>query len=656
VNVLSENPVQISSINLSVGESSDRMLELEEGADPPDLMATIEATGSGIVNATIHHDSDEENADVALPLSFEVPAEPAGPKTVEVNLGPAVVTPGTNHTVSVEMHSGADTRTPEATAPLPVSVQINGFVTPGDCEEIIRNWRSLKAQKEAKKADCEALEKQLNKLKQDLAGKEAEKPVKEQDLADCNEMRDDLQGEIDDILESMNAFMPPDAMAQTYESGDDFPPGSQYAGSRRNGSSAGVGISFSNGNAALGAIDKYENATGRNFGEDMAKMRQNIKDIDNLDTKIANKEADLNNLNGEIDDLKNNQIPAKEQELADCKTACDNLETQIQNYADAHKECLEQLEKQRKAEAAIRDAERQGARTQGQANRTGNKANNADGIIDGRAGSPSQVADDKADVATAKSCKEQADSLISQGKSLTRQARAALREGDTETATDLSAQAKAKFDQAKAKLDEADEHIDDARSRALGRKRRDCPVECEGLAEITEQRFKVFTSLDDVSIVLFGFTPEKWASFDAAAREAIDGLDTVSEIQSRGGKFSPIAGTTVSDVGDVATAIYNAFANNLAGSVAGWNVWIKHSGHVVIKRTIRRCVNGCWELEKVEEIITDETCSESKMLPGTVQQQSGDIQAQIQAKLNRYRNTLRPKRAGPPVTTKEQPQ
>jgi len=659
VTIPSMNPVHVEMVELSMtGMDIDnnpiggRTAQLNPVNDPPELSVDLTASGSGKIFGTLKLDSSLDNADLYIPFIAEVPADPVGEKLVQVNLGTIPMNPGELHVASVEITHGADLE-PEATAPMPVTVQIPDFVTTGDCEELERQWKALVIAKEAKKVDCEALQKQLDQLKKDLAKKEADKPVKEQDLQDAKDQRDSIEGDLQNRIDAMNAFLGPNANVQTYENGDSFPPGDNHVGAKRNGSSTGVGMSFGSGSQALDGISNYEGATNRDFGADMAEMRQMIKDLENLDESIQNQEQDLNKLNGEIDDLKNTKIPEKEQELADCKAMCVTLEGQIEALVTANEECLKQLEEQRQAAAGIRTAERQGGQTQNQSDRTDGNADNAENLVDGRGGSPEQVANDESEVATAKACQEQAQDLIDDGNGLLRLAKAALAAGNTESANDLRMQAQAKFDAAKAKLDEAQEHINTANSNARSRKRRDCPKECEGLDRITEETYKVFTHVTDVTMVLLGYTPESWASFNENVKEAIDGLALVSDIAEAGGDYSPIGSAFTPDVKRAATAIvgfYTRYAARL-----GLDVWIKHRGHCAVKRTTYRCVNGCWELIGVEWERIGEDFEESTKIgsipAGTPKNAREGV---VQQLLNKYNSTRRVIRKSPPTTSKAQ--
>ncbi len=657
--VLPENPVSIRSIDLILTGTdinddpiTTRAVQLNPENDPPSLSADIRVTGSGMIHGRLILDSSEENADLVVPFSLDIPEEPAGEKTVPLDLGVFPRSPGESHTGSIRIDHGAEIENPESAIPMPVSVQIPNFVTSGDCEELERQWKALVAQKEAKKADCEALKQQLENLKKERDKKEKDKPNKEQDLQDLVDSRDSKQDMLDNFVSNMNAFLGDDATVQTYQDKDDFPPDKDFAGARRNGSSTGVGISFDNGNDALSGIENYETQTGRDFGADLAEMRQLIKDIEDLDKQIADKEQDLEDLCNDIDDLNNNQIPAKEQEIADCEAECDSLEQQISDLVDAHKECLEQLEEQRQAAAGIADAERQGGTVQGESDAVGTSADEAEETIGGRSGTPEEIENDESEVATGRACKQTAQELIDEGNALLAQAKAANAEGDTETANDLRSQAQAKFTAADLKLNEAQDHIDTAQSNAEQRKERDCPVECEGQLMITEQTFKVFSEVVDVSMVPLGRTPDQWGSFFAAVRDASAGLALVNDLVEQGGDYSPISTAITPDVERAATAIVNAYFN-LAGNL-GLDVWVKHRGRCVKKVVTKQCINGCWVLiSTTTEILEDEIEESIKIGEIPVATPKDQRKGIVENLLENYYKTSKIKPKGPPSTRKE---
>lgn len=657
--VLPNNPVSIRSIDLiltGIDINDDpittRSVQLNPENDPPTLSANIRAVGSGTVHGRLILDSSEEDADLVIPFSLDIPEEPLGEKTVPLDLGAFPRAQGESHIGSIRVDHGADIDNPESAVPLPVSVQVPNYVTSGDCEELERQWKALVAQKEAKKAECEALKQQLENLKKERDKKEKDKPNKEQDLQDLKDSRDSKQSMLDNFVDNMNAFLGNNATVQTYMDKGDFPEGKQFAGARRNGSSSGIGMSFDNGSAALDGISNYETQTGRDFGADLAEMRQLIKVIEELDKQIADKEQELQDLCDDIDDLNNNKIPDKEQEITDCMAACDALEQQIADLVDAHKECLEQLENQRQAAEGIADAERQGGTVQEESDSVGSNADETEEFIGGRAGSPEEIENDESEVATGKACQQDAQDLIDEGNALLAQAKAANAQGDTETANDLRAQAQAKFAAADLKLDEAQDHIDTAQSNAEQRKERDCPVECEGQLMITEQTFKVFSEVVDVSMVPLGRTPDQWGSFFAAVREAIEGLALVNDLIDEAGDYAPISTAVTPDVERAATAIVNAYFN-LAGNL-GLDVWVKHRGRCVKKTVTKQCINGCWTLiSTTTEILEDEVEESIKIGEIPVATPKDQRQGIVETLLENYYQTSKIKPKTPPSTRKE---
>jgi uncharacterized coiled-coil DUF342 family protein len=560
---------------------------------PPLVTVQVTATGTGTFTGTLNIDAPSASNDTALAATFLFDDAAPGPHTRTAEFANLTFPEPGEYFITLTVDPGANVD-PGATHPLPLTVQIPNYVTEEDCREIERQWNELKARKAAKRNDCAELAKKLAELEEKKDAIMAERDAAQAKRHQLQSDLDAKEDEFNDLFDYINGFLGGAGMLVQYMSAADFPPGN-HVGARRNGASAGVGIAFDSAEAVINRFDLYKKANGHSLGQDLKKLRDCISKMDDLKNQIAMKDAEIAKLNADIDALCD-QIDDLLQQLNDCKAECDALEAQIAALADAHRRCLEQLEKQREAEGAIQDAEQAGDKAQDEADRTGSAADDADDVIDGRAGTPGQTQADKDEVATGRACKDVAQDLINQGRQKLEEARQALRNGDTELAKQKAAEAKALFAQADQKLDDAREHIDDGRSSAEQRKRRECN---DGEVQVgSEYEWKVWTEILDVSLAPYGNTPERWASSLRNAQAALDGLKKFLKLIDLVGDHSPIAGPVTPNADEAAQAIVDAHLE-LFKRRFPFDVWVRVRGYTAWNRTDRRCVNGCWVYEQV---------------------------------------------------------
>ena len=578
--------------------------------NPPHVLVEVVGEGMGDVDATLHVDTPSTNDyDVPLIVSFIDPSPGLHTGQVEVADFPFVDLG--EYFISLDL-DGAVNATVEAAHPFALTVQLPSFVTTNDCDEILRIWKTLSAQKEAKKQDCDDLAKQLADLQAQRAGLQAQRQAAQNQRDAAQNALDSAQSDFNDLFNYVNSIL--DGLGQLiqYSSSADFPAGDNHVGARNNGASAGVGISFLDAEGLISRMDLYKEANGHSIGQDLNQLRNLISQMDGLRNQIAQADAQLQQLDNAIANL-DSQIAAKQAELDKCRQDCDALEQQVKDYADAHKLCLEQLEKERQAAGAIHDAERAGQGAQEKADATSAAADHADGVIDGRSGSPSQAGNDKDDVQAGRDCEQQAQDLIDQGNQKLQQARDALASGDTDTAKQRAAEAQDLFDQANQMLDDCRKHIQDGQSDAQGRPPRQCT---DGDFQQGEEfDTVVWTEILDVALAPTGGKPEKWATTLKDAQDAVAGLQHFLTLVTILGPASPIEGPATPNAGKVAELIVNSYLE-IINSQFPFDVYIKVRGHTDWRRVDRRCVNGLWVSEPHEGSYADVV--ERQILIGTI--------------------------------------
>lgn len=576
---------------------------------PPELVMEITTRGSGLVHISVEVESPDYSASTPVVLDMESPNQ--NEKTTSVSLGPVEVFSEGVHIVSVKTGPGTINLTPAASNPIQKVVVLGGFVTKEDCEEIIRQWEALVAKKSTLQTKLQNLKDQLDQQKTQKSQLENEIDAKKDQLDNLQNQRDELHDQMEELVEFMDNFFGDVADVKSYSNSSGLQ-GSRASrlGARRAGSSQGFGFAFDDPQALSNKFDDYESATGRSIGEDMSRLRDMLKDIENMDEQLDELGTDLVKLRSDLKNLCDNEIPKTEQEIVNTQAECDQTQTEIDDLVEAHKECLELLEKQRQIDNAIRNAEKEGNKIQSESDNVATGAENASEAIGGRAGSPGQKADDEEELGQGSDCQEQAQKWIDEGKEKLQEAKAANGPGGAgaETAQTLIDEALALFKKAKDKLEEAKDHINKATSSALARKPKECE---EGFEEVSEFWMIRWKTHYDLAYSKAERSPEEWARFKDNADQINNTLSFLSKLSTTPNIFKDfgmfaiqIGYDQVFDQGDIGGSAVSLFAGWLdRNGLAPVDLWIRRRGNCVLIRKTVYCENGC--LETKHEIIRE---------------------------------------------------
>lgn len=487
--------------------------------------------------------------------------------------------------------------------PSGVTISLSGYVTEEDCRELEREWQETRLKKAARVNECEELKKRLADCLRRQADLMAAKAAAQNALGGLDDHIAGKQADYDTLFNAINQFLSGVGTLASYPAGGAPAGGGSFVGARKGGASAGVGIQFGDAQDLIDRMDLYEKVNGHSIGKDLNKLRDCIAQIDGLKAQKAAKEAEIAALDAQLAVLAAD-IAAKEAALAACMADCAALEQELKDFAEAHAEKLKQLERQREAEDALGESERESDDAGERVGDVDDLADGADGVIDGRAGTPGETGADRANVEKSRDCGDIARQKLAAARAKQAEARAALAGGDTVTANQKTAEANGLIAEANQKLEEAEECIRKARSSALGRKTREC-TDGDFVMGTRVDRI-VWDSLSDIGLAPMGVKPEKWASTLKNAKGVLDGLKKffellglIEEATDLVGVDIPIGGTVTPDPAETAEAIVNAWLE-IFQMTQPYDVWAELTGHTEWSRTDRRCVNGCWTYEPAE--------------------------------------------------------
>lgn len=605
-------PVTVANVSLQlngVDENGDEvegnLISLTPGNGlPPEVILSVSSSGNGVIPLSIEIDSPGHR--YSIPTEVDVNSEQGEFAEATFSLGALPLVGLGEHHITLKFGPGVKPIHVGALDALPVSVQIRGFVTKEDCEEIEKLWKAKVAQKEAEKAKAEKLEDKLEEQKKKKGALEKEIENKEDQLDSMQSERDSIHDEMEELVNFMDQFFGDVADVRSYSSSSGLQGSrSSRIGLRRSGSSLGFGFAFDDASALTNKMDSYEATTGRSVASDMERLRNMLVDIENLDERLDDLGTDLVKCRSDLKDLCDNQIPKTESDLADSKAACEKLQDEIDDLVEANKECLEALENQRKAEQKLKDAEKEAEKLQNQSDDAANSGGKAEDELGNRAGSPGQKAEDQEELDKADDCQEKAQELIDEGKKKLEEARAANSPGGAgaEKADELIEEALALFAQAKEKLDKADDHIHEARSSILLRKKKQCE---EGYEKILSERWMIHWKRHyDVAYSRAGRSPERWARFQKNADQINNTLSDLSKLSATPNLFKSV-GTFIVAIGYEEIMEEANLGSSLITLFEDWfnrddtlevDLWIRRSGQCVLVRKTEFCKNGCLEVK-----------------------------------------------------------
>jgi len=570
--------------------------------NPPSLELVVTAQDVNVLNGSFVIETPTTIQRLPFEMVFNNSGQTIQTEIVTVSLTDTFSEYG-SYTLSAEIQIG--NKNNKQIAPLPVSVQVPKFVTEDDCKEIKENYLALVAKKKAKMDECRAIEDKITDLHIKIGDAKSEKENKEDEKKD---KQDDLavpENEFNILFNFIKGFFNGVATPVKYNDAADFPAGN-HIGTRLRGASSGIGFSFGDADALLNQADLYEQTTGHSVGEHIGKLHDHIKTMDGINKEIDGLDKEINKKQTEIDNLETEK-QKQQDKLNQCKQECDKLEKDINDLAEAEKECLEQLDKQQKAQDAIDNTRKNGNKAQNGANDVDESATNADTTIDNHAGSTEEIDKDKQDVDKGRTKQHEAQGLIDQGNEKLEDAKKALEEeGDTVTATQLAGEADNFFKLAEEKLEDARNDIRNAITRAKRRSARQCQDGDYKTGPI--RTWFAATELVEVSLAASGEDPTKWKNALANAQEGISGLQKFIKLVELIGKVfkkSPVESTLMPDTGEIVNDIFKAYVKLFKRRYLP-DVWVTVKGHTAWKRVDQECVNGIWKSLSFEGSVADE--------------------------------------------------
>jgi len=466
-----------------------------------------------------------------------------------------------------------------------------GFISERDCEEAKRAWREAVARKEAKKNDCEDLALRIEELKRQRQDLEKQKEAAEEARDAAEAALAAKQAEFDQKFTVLQQFLQSQRLTLAMIGSDDPTP-EGFMGVHKAGDAHVIGVIGSWGREA-DARRLYESINGHTMASALWALRD-------LKREIHTQEAEVDVMNDEIVDLEDQieeldkEIADLEDELEDCKRECKDLDDAIEDLVSQHEECLRQIDRQRRAQGAIDEADMDGKQAGDRLPPVDRAAADAEEKVRKSAGSEADKQADLDEIDGARDCMDEVRGLISEGNNKLNGADNALADGDTEKASDLAAEARELFRQAREKLEECLGPIQRANSRATRRGVAVCPPPAFIPYPDIISTQRTYTGI--ASLILAPATisnPEHWERQSAEIDRMVEGMTAIFGFVNGILKLAKTPILSRMDYAEIASAAADAARNNFGGQTL-FNLWVKREFHVTTTTTTRQhiCVDG----------------------------------------------------------------
>ncbi|RLE38599.1 hypothetical protein DRJ23_04550 [Candidatus Acetothermia bacterium] len=520
-------------------------------------------------------------------------------------------------------------------------------LTKEDCEAIRREYEALSRQIEEKKkeCDCESLKRELAELKAKLADAEEDLDLSKQKKAKLAADLNATQLDFDQLLRRVSLCYAGQRVVE-YANAADLAKktmGQQYRTWRRGGVPGGIAFIGDWKASALAFLGGRCSDYASQYGETLRESCERLHDLRakkyNLEKQAKDTDAKIAEIERRIADL-NAAITAKKAELDACIQACldevKKMEQRRDALIEAHKECLEKLEKERqeklRTEYEKREAEGEIGKASGQAGYAEDEAKAAEEAISNaeeeiKKHIKTEEAQSKLDYAK-KHC-EEGKRALEEAKKKLKEAKKACEDGEFKKARELAKEAREKAANAYKELLRAKQGAKGARSEA-GQRREKC-VNGTIIDGTKSSNFIWEEVLDFVMVPYRGASGGEGSYSDSEIEEQlkamkryeqgaafIQAVDLLRSTLQGGGAAakSLLKGITkgavvtraAEDLGEIAISfngldtLFNAWKNII---MAACEVYVKVSGRTWEIGSYKECVNGEWKTVKYAKPMGD---------------------------------------------------